>query len=189
MAWGESGGAGTAAGAGAQCRLPPDSLPASLAPSRRARHSDATRGYDHGVFVPLAVTFPTPAFPIVTLSILSSMDPEEHLALGRALAPLRDENTLILGSGMSYHNMGGLMSVIGGPGGAGSVKSTSESFDGWLTETLTSGAVDAEARAERLRSWAAAPGGRASHPREEHFLPALVAAGRARRARAFERTS
>ena len=80
----------------------------------------------------MAATFPEPAFPIVSLSILSSLDPEAHLALGRAIAPLRDENTLIIGSGMSYHNMSGLMSAIGGGGsGASAVKSASDAFDGW----------------------------------------------------------
>jgi aromatic ring-opening dioxygenase catalytic subunit (LigB family) len=66
---------------------------------------DRARGFDHGVFIPLKVAFPKADVPIVPVSLLASMDPAEHIRLGQALAPLRDEGVLIIGSGMSYHNM------------------------------------------------------------------------------------
>ena len=68
---------------------------------------DAARGWDHGVFSPLKVAFPDADVPVVQLSLLRSLDAGEHVAMGRALAPLRDEGVLIVGSGMSYHNMRG----------------------------------------------------------------------------------
>jgi aromatic ring-opening dioxygenase catalytic subunit (LigB family) len=133
-----------------------------------ASASDTTRGFDHGVFVPLKVAFPEATIPTVQLSLQQKLDPKEHLAIGRALAPLRDEGVLIIGSGMSYHNMRGLMS---GSGGADSAR-----FDEWL------GAAVEKAPAARdvdLAGWASAPSGRASHPREEHLVPLMVAAGAA----------
>ena len=67
--------------------------------------ADSARGYDHGVFIPLKVAFPEAQIPVVTLSLDASLDPQLHLAAGRALAPLRDEGVLIIGSGMSFHNL------------------------------------------------------------------------------------
>ena len=67
--------------------------------------TDANRGFDHGVFVPLKVAFPGAEIPVATLSLASSLDPALHLAAGRALGPLRDEGVLIVASGMSFHNL------------------------------------------------------------------------------------
>ncbi len=129
---------------------------------------DPQRGYDHGVFVPLKVAWPEADVPVVEMSLDRSLDPALHLAAGRALAPLRDEGVLILGSGMSFHNMRG----YGNPAST----EPSQTFDQWLTQAAGSGA---ENRAEALSHWAEAPGGRFSHPREEHLLPLMVAAGAA----------
>lgn len=133
-----------------------------------ASGEDTARGYDHGTFVPLAVAWPKADVPVVQLSLVKGLDPETHLRIGQALAPLRDEGVLIVGSGMSYHNMRGFMS--------GGGKAASESFDAWLDATCVS---DATTRDAGLRRWAEAPGGRASHPREEHLLPLMVIAGAA----------
>ncbi len=128
---------------------------------------DAARGYDHGVFVPLLLMAPEAEIPVIQLSLKDGLDVAEHTAAGRALQALRDDGVLILGSGMSYHNMRGYGRRESGP--------VSDRFDAWLTEAV---AIDEPAaRAERLARWAAHPDGRASHPREEHLLPLMVAAG------------
>lgn len=130
--------------------------------------TDERRGFDHGVFVPLKVVFPEASIPTVQLSLQTQLDPEQHLAIGRALAPLRDEGILIVGSGMSYHNMRGFMSGTG--------RAASERFDAWLADAVERAPSERDAA---LAKWAAAPAARESHPREEHLLPLMVAAGAA----------
>lgn len=128
------------------------------------------RGLDHGVFVPFKLIFPDADVPIVQLSLLHSLDAAAHLAIGRALAPLRDEGVLIVGSGNSYHNLREFFSPRPDAG------ALSAQFDEWL------GAAVQAAPAERerlLTHWDKAPGARASHPRAEHLLPLMVAAGAA----------
>ncbi len=127
---------------------------------------DPTRGYDHGVFVPLKVSFPNAEIPTLQLSLRQGLDPAAHQALGRALAPLRDEGVLILGSGLSFHNMQMFQTAQAMP--------VSERFDAWLAETVT---ADVPERTERLNAWASV--GRLAHPREEHLLPLMVVAGAA----------
>lgn len=126
------------------------------------------RGFDHGVFVPLAVAFPRADVPVVQLSIRRDYDPEAHLAAGRALAPLRDENVLVLASGLSYHNLRSF-----GP----AARVPSHAFDAWLSQTVIGNT--GAARGRELAAWAAAPSARAAHPREDHLVPLFVAAGAA----------
>ncbi len=130
--------------------------------------TNAERGFDHGTFVPLKLTYPDADIPTVQLSLVTGLDPEQHLALGRALAPLRDEGVFIIGSGMSYHNMRGFRDR--------SLHPASETFDAWLREAAM--AEPAE-RDLRLAHWTTAPEARACHPREEHLLPLMVIAGAA----------
>ena len=130
--------------------------------------SDAQRGFDHGTFVPLYVMYPKADVPVVQLSLRGHLDPLEHVALGRALAPLRSEGVLIVGSGLSYHNLRRL-----GP----AAQAPSAAFDVWLQETVLR-ASPAE-RVERLAHWSSAPSARLSHPREEHLIPLMVALGAA----------
>lgn len=133
-----------------------------------ANDLDGERGLDHGVFVPFLLSFPDAAVPVVQVSLRHDLDAAFHLGLGRALAPLRDEGVLLVGSGMSYHNM----RAFGSPHAA----ADSDTFDAWLTAACTG---PPERRDAALAAWSAAPAARAAHPREEHLLPLLVAAGAA----------
>lgn len=130
--------------------------------------SDAQRGFDHGTFVPLKLTYPEADVPTVQLSLKAGLDPAEHLAMGRALAPLRDEGVFIVGSGMTYHDLRSFFGPTAGP--------VSEAFDAWLQET---GTLDPEERDRRLVGWESAPSARRAHPREEHLTPMMVIAGAA----------
>ena len=127
---------------------------------------DAGRGYDHGVFVPLKLVTPEADIPVVQLSLRRDLDPEAHLAVGRALRPLRDDGVLIVGSGMSWHNMGGFTPAF---------TARSAAFDGWLSQAM----ADPAGREEAIRHWDQAPYAREAHPREEHLAPLFVAAGAA----------
>lgn len=126
------------------------------------------RGFDHGTFVPLHVMFPAADVPVVQVALQHTLDPARHLALGRALAPLRHEGVLIVGSGQSYHNL----QRFGAPGRAASV-----AFDQWLQETLVD--ADPAERERRLVDWQHAPAARLAHPREEHLIPLMMAVGAA----------
>ncbi len=130
--------------------------------------SEPARGWDHGVFVPLKVMYPAAHVPLVQLSLQRGLDPAAHLAIGRALKPLRKVGVLILGSGQSYHNMRGFF-------GRGTTDPEAEAFDAWLRETM----VEADARDAALIRWEDAPGARDAQPHEDHLLPLMVAAGAA----------
>jgi aromatic ring-opening dioxygenase catalytic subunit (LigB family) len=132
-----------------------------------ANAADGRRGYDHGCFVPLKLAFPDANVPCVQLSLVRGLAPALHLAVGRALAPLRDDGVLIVGSGMSYHNLRAF-----GPG----ARPVATTFDRWLQDTCTRPAA---ARDHALIHWTNAPAARAAHPREEHLLPLHVVAGAA----------
>ena len=127
---------------------------------------DAHRGFDHGVFIPMKVAFPDAAIPIVEMSVEKNFGPELHIAAGRALAPLREKGVLIVGSGMSFHNLKGFGNNLS--------TAPSQDFDLWLTSTLTQ---SGDVRAHLLAQWATAPSALAAHPRAEHLIPLLVAAG------------
>jgi aromatic ring-opening dioxygenase catalytic subunit (LigB family) len=131
---------------------------------------DRQRGYDHGTFVPLMLAYPQADVPVVQLSLRRGLDPAEHLAIGQALAPLREQSVYLLGSGNSFHNLRALF------GGDRRLVSASEQFDGWLANAVV--APPAE-RTRLLERWADAPMARDCHPREEHLLPLMVVAGAA----------
>lgn len=137
---------------------------------------DGRRGFDHGAFVPLMVPFPNADIPTFQVSLLDSLDPDAHLAMGRALAPLRRQGVLIVGSGMGYHNMRAMASAFRSPQMRGQVAEDSKAFDRWVQETVQAPPAQ---RAQRLAEWTRAPAARPSHPREEHLLPLMVAAGAA----------
>lgn len=124
------------------------------------------RGWDHGVFIPMKVAVPDADIPLVQLSLRADLDPEAHIAIGRALAPLRDEGVLIVGSGMSFHNL-----RERGP----HVTARADQWDAALTDAVVD--PDAEARARRVANWRTLPHAVFAHPREEHLLPLMVALG------------
>lgn len=130
---------------------------------------DAERGYDHGTFTPLVAMYPDADVPVVQVSLKHGYDPEEHLALGRALAPLREEGVLIVGSGLSYHNLYEMRNPR--------AKEASKRFDDWLQKALI-GTSPAE-RVEQLLHWEQAPAARAAHPEEDHLIPLMAAVGAA----------
>lgn len=130
-------------------------------------HLDAKQGYDHGTFVPAYVMYPKADVPLYQVSLQHGYSPAAHFALGRALAPLRDEGVLIVGSGLSYHNL-----RLFGPG----AKVPSAAFDAWLGETL---ALPAAARTEALLNWEQAPYARTCHKEEDHLVPLFAALGAA----------
>jgi aromatic ring-opening dioxygenase catalytic subunit (LigB family) len=129
---------------------------------------DPDRGFDHGTFSMLAPVYPDADMPVVQLSIRHGYDPATHLAAGRALAPLRDEGALIIGSGLSFHNLRQF-----GAGGA----LASRGFDAWLQHTLLD--LAPPQREAAMLDWSAAPYARMAHPREDHLVPLWVALGAA----------
>jgi aromatic ring-opening dioxygenase catalytic subunit (LigB family) len=130
-------------------------------------YENSTRGFDHGVFVPMMVIDPPATIPIVTMSLRHDLDPGAHLAIGRALAPLRNDNVLLLGSGNSFHNMG---TFLNGKDEQSAV------FDTWLTQAI----VDPGSREQALVGWEDGPAARTAHPYPDHLLPLMIVAGAAR---------
>lgn len=130
---------------------------------------DGNQGFDHGTFVPLGLMYPNADMPIVLLSLKSTYDPAEHIKVGRALVSLRDEGILIVGSGLTYHNMRGF--------GRTESKPVSYEFEAYLNEAVSQ--PDDKRRNAMLIDWQSAPSARLAHPREDHLLPLMVAAGAA----------
>lgn len=123
------------------------------------------RGLDHGVYIPLMAMYPAAEIPVLQIS-LPSEDPRELYAVGRALAPLRDEGVLLIGSGFLTHNLR-----------TASLRHTPQwasDLDSWAADVLVRGDHDA-----LLDYRARAPGVREALPTHEHFVPLLVAAGAA----------
>ena len=142
-----------------------------------ANAKNTERGFDHGVFIPLLVAMPDADIPVVQLSLRADMDAGKHIEIGEALQPLRDEGILILGSGMSYHNLKIMISTMRNQQNPNATFPEALSFDKWLTQAVVD--PNPEQRNEKLRDWASAPFAREAHPREEHLLPLHVVAGAA----------
>ncbi|WP_221793610.1 DODA-type extradiol aromatic ring-opening family dioxygenase [Oceanobacter mangrovi] len=133
-----------------------------------ATDSDDQRGYDHGTFVPLKVMFPKADIPVLQMSLIRDLDPARHIELGKALEPLRDEGVLIIGSGMSFHNLRKLRQP--------EAAAISQPFDDWLQEIMV---LSPACREKKLLDWVCGPNARIAHPREEHLLPLMVITGAA----------
>ncbi|MFM2480527.1 DODA-type extradiol aromatic ring-opening family dioxygenase [Celerinatantimonas sp. YJH-8] len=138
-----------------------------LADAKIEASLDPKRGLDHGTFTPLQVMYPQANIPVVQLSLRSDLDPEIHYQVGKALRSLRQQGVLIIGSGLSYHNLR-RFDV--------SAREPSRQFDDWLNQTL---ALPEKPRHLALAHWEFAPSARIAHPREEHLLPLWVALGAA----------
>ncbi|HEX4693187.1 class III extradiol ring-cleavage dioxygenase [Sphingomonas sp.] len=137
-----------------------------LRDSRFPVRAESQRGWDHGVFVPMKVAVPDADIPLAQISLRADLDPADHIAIGRALAPLRDEGVLIVGSGMSFHNL----RVRGAQATAPSAE-----WDASLTDAVTE--PHPAERAARVAAWDGLPHARFAHPREEHLLPLMIALG------------
>ncbi|PKA60319.1 4,5-DOPA dioxygenase extradiol-like protein [Apostasia shenzhenica] len=129
---------------------------------------DKARGLDHGAWVPLMFMYPEANIPVCQLSVQSNKDGTHHYNMGKALAPLREEGVLIIGSGSATHNLRLL-----GPDDV-PPPSWAVNFDNWLTESLLNG------RHEDLNHYEQkAPSAKVAHPAPEHFYPLHVALGAA----------
>lgn len=133
---------------------------------------DKHRGFDHGVFVPLKIMYPEADIPCIQLSLLQSLDPLQHINIGKALAGIAQDNLLIIGSGFSFHNMQAYFAAE-----TSDTKAMNVAFEQWLIDTCSRSDISEQERAERLVHWDQAPGARYCHPREEHLLPLHVCYG------------
>ena len=139
------------------------------APGRRL-HQDQGRGLDHGAYIPLVEMFPQADVPVLQMS-MPTLDPQELFEIGRTIAPLREQGTLIVGSGFTTHNLR-WFNPSAGPQAA--VPRASQEFDAWARETMASADIDS-----MLDFLAKAPAAHEAHPRTEHFAPLFVALGAA----------
>ncbi len=149
-----------------------EQLRASNMPAR----IDTKRGFDHGLFIPLKMMYPQADVPAIQISLLRGLDPAAHIALGKALSSLMNEDILVVGSGFSFHNLG----AFSWQGVHGS-DPRNDAFQKWLVEACTSASSQHE-REQRLIDWEEAPSARYCHPREEHLLPLHVCVGMAEKA-------
>jgi len=133
-------------------------------------HHDQSRGLDHGAYVPLVEMFPGADVPVLQMS-MPTLDPKRLFEIGRKLAPLRDQGTLIVGSGFTTHNLAWFNPSAGSDSPA---PAASTEFDAWARETIESGDIDAA-----LDFLNKAPAAHEAHPRTEHFAPLFVGLGAA----------
>ena len=129
---------------------------------------DPDRGIDHGGWVPLRWMYPDADIPVTQLSVQSELGARHHLAVGRALAPLRDEGVLVLASGGIVHNL----RELDWSGGSPPPFPWAATFNEWMANKVEAGAVDDLADYRRL-----APDAERAHPTEEHLFPFFVALG------------
>ncbi|MBL4820566.1 MAG: dioxygenase [Gammaproteobacteria bacterium] len=133
---------------------------------------DDQRGFDHGMFVPLKIMYPNADIPCVQLSLVNHLDPAEHIKIGQTLRDLDHENTLLIGSGLSFHNMGSFFAPD-----TSELKTMNESFEQWLLNCCSIPDIDEEERVQKLIQWEKAPFARFCHPTEEHLMPLHVCYG------------
>jgi aromatic ring-opening dioxygenase catalytic subunit (LigB family) len=134
---------------------------------------DGDRGFDHGLFIPLKMMYPSADIPSLQISLLGNLESRAHVALGKALSGLLDENVLVVGSGFSFHNLRAFNF-----GATRASDSQNDAFQDWLIEVCVRTDAQTE-REEKLVNWERAPSARYCHPREEHLLPLHVCMGMA----------
>ncbi|MEO1576381.1 MAG: class III extradiol ring-cleavage dioxygenase, partial [Pseudomonadota bacterium] len=137
-----------------------------------AATADATRGLDHGAWVPLSLVYPDARVPVVQLSMDARRDARWHAALGRALAPLREDGVLILASGGATHNLRALFRPGGLPPADAPAPRWVRTFADWLADGLAANDKD-----RMIDTWRDAPHALDNHPTPEHLLPLFVAMG------------
>jgi 4,5-DOPA dioxygenase extradiol len=133
-------------------------------------HQDQSRGLDHGAYVPLVEMFPAADVPVLQMS-MPTLDPRTLFEIGRKIAPLRDQGTLIVGSGFTTHNLRWFNPSAASDAPA---PAASAEFDAWAREVIEAGDIDAA-----LDFLNKAPAAREAHPRTEHFAPLFVSLGAA----------
>jgi 4,5-DOPA dioxygenase extradiol len=129
---------------------------------------DPARGLDHGAWVPLLLMYPDADVPVFQISIQPGMGPRHHLAVGKALAPLREQDVLIIGSGSFTHNLAGFRgAAVNAPAPPDVIE-----FADWFDQALAGGKT-----ADTLQYRILAPHAVRQHPTDEHILPLFVAMG------------
>ncbi len=136
-----------------------------------------SRGFDHGLFVPLKIMYPDADIPCVQLSLVHTLDAQQHIAIGKALSQLQWDNLLVVGSGFSFHNMRSFFYPELDQG-----NHKNQAFEHWLKSTMMDNELSETQRTDRLVNWQQAPHARFCHPREEHLLPLHVCYGMAGKA-------
>jgi aromatic ring-opening dioxygenase catalytic subunit (LigB family) len=137
---------------------------------------DDTRGFDHGLFVPLKIMYPEADIPCIQLSLIKGLNPAMHIRMGELLASMNLENVLVIGSGFSFHNMRAFFTPD-----TAETRAKNTAFEDWLRDTCSNPAPNESERRRRLVNWEQAPHARYCHPREEHLLPLHVCYGAAQR--------
>jgi 4,5-DOPA dioxygenase extradiol len=129
---------------------------------------DPDRGIDHGGWVPLRWMYPDADIPVTQLSVQSELGVRHHLEIGQALAPLRDEGVLVIGSGGIVHNLG----ELDWEGRSAAPMLWAKAFNDWMARKVGEGAIDDLANYRKL-----APQAERAHPTEDHLVPFFVALG------------
>ncbi len=129
---------------------------------------DAQRPFDHGAWAPLSLMYPHADVPMLQLSLPSHQGPEMQTRVGRALASLREQGILLIGSGSITHNLG----ELDWRAGPDAITSWAKAFRDWVVEKLEADDLEALHQYRRL-----APNAARNHPSEEHLLPLFFARG------------